>query len=199
MKRFLEEYCSYFIYGICILLLSLSLYNIVINYKHANSLNERIVVMDSLNVYKEFKNNVLSIENNVNNNHDSKLYGSLSKILELLKKDGAFRLFPKDKLAYQDLYKLNNYFLEIINNGWIYNLSEIEKYSGDNYNEFVNTLINNANYVDKELLNNSNYAYSFNKNIRDEMDEVYKYILNNYEKFSYIILKISNEMGNKHA
>ena len=198
MKHFFKEYCDYLVYGICIFLLSLSLYNLVINYKHAKFLNEKIVVMDSLNVYNEFKNNISLIENNLNNNHNSELYNSLSKILELLKKNGVFRLFPKDNLTYQDLYKLNNYFLEIIDDGWIYNLHEIEKINGDYYSEFVNTLIINANYVDKELLNNSNYAYSFNNNIRDNMDEIYKYILNNYEKFSYIVLKLSNETGNSH-
>ena len=199
MKNRFKEYCDYIVYGICILLLSLSVYNLVINYKHANSLDEKIVVIDSSNVYNNFKNNILLIENNLNNNRDSKLYNSLFAIVELLKKDGAFRLFPKDKLAYSDLYKLNNYFFEIIDEGWIPNLHEIEKSNGDYYNEFVNTLVINANYVDKELLNNSNYSYSFNNNIRNNIDEIYKYILNNYEKFSYIIFKISSEMGNNHA
>ena len=195
MKKFIEDYYNFFIYGICIILFTLSIYNIIINVKHANFLNEKIIVTDSFSDYNEFKNNVLLIENNLAKNHNSNLYRPLNKLLILLKKDGVFRLFPKDKLAYSDLYNLNNYFIEIINDGWFSNISEIKDVDTNYYNEYVDMLVINANYVSKELLNNSNYAYSFNNSIRDNMDEEYKYILSNYQKFSYLILEISNKMG----
>ncbi len=61
MKSFLREYYIYFIYAACGILLILSVYNIIINVKHANYLNEKVVVSDKDNTYNSFKDNILSI------------------------------------------------------------------------------------------------------------------------------------------
>ena len=97
------------------------------------------------------------------------------------------------------MYNINNYFLDVINDGWILNIDGIKELNTDYYNEFVDMLVINANYISKELLNNSNYAYNFNDSIRDNLDEEYKYIINNYQKFSYLLLEISNKIGDVYA
>ena len=199
MKSFFSEFSQILIYGICIILFTLSIYNIVINVKHAMFLDEKITVSASQYEYKEFKNNVTMIENNLQDYKSNKLYNALYNILLMLKNDGAFRLFPNDQLSYADLYNLNNYFIDIINDGWFTNTSELDELDTDYYNEFVDMLIINANYLSKELLNNSNFSYTFNNNIRNVIDEEYKYILNNYRKFSYIILEISRKLGDNYA
>ena len=198
MKKFIEEHHNFFLYGICIIIFVLSIYNIIINFKHAAFLNEKVTVMDSSNNYKKFKDNILLIENNVNLYPNSNLHPFFIKMINLLKDGGAFRLFPNDKLSYVDLYNLNNYFQEVIDNGWTPYVDTLE----DNnvyYNEYVNILIGNANYIDKELLNNSNYAYNSSNVIRNNIDEEYNFILNNYWKLSSLILEISDKMGDKYA
>ena len=196
MKNKLEEYHSFFIYSICILLFIISIYSIIINFKHARFLNEKVVVSDSSNNYNEFKNNIVLIENNLSIYKNSRLYNPLNQIVTLLKKDGVFRLFPSDKLSFSDLYNLNNYFKNVIDDGWFANINDLDI---DYYNEYIDLLINNANYIDKELLNNSNYSYNLDYSIRNNINEEYKYILNNYNKLSFLILEISNKMGEDYA
>lgn len=200
MKKFIEEYYLFFIYTICIILFIISIYNILINVKHALYLNEKITVSDIDNNYKSLKDNIILIEDNLEKNKNSNLYNPLLNTMLLLKQNGVYRLMPGDKLTYIDLYDLNNYFLDIIiNNGWTINFSNIKSVTNTFNNEYIDMLINNANYINKELLNNSNFSYTVNNNIRDNINEEYQYILNNYQKFSSLILEISNKMGNSYA
>lgn len=199
MKNKLEAYYKFFIYCISILIFIISVYSIIINFNHAIFLNKKVIVSDSSNDYKEFKNNIVLIENNLDVYKNNELYNPINKVIFLLKNDGVFRLFPNDELSFSDLYYLNNYFKKIIDEGWFVNFNNNSNINTDYYNEYVDLLVDNANYIDKELLNNSNYSYNINNNIRDNINDDYKYILNNYNKLSYLILEISNKMGDKYA
>ena len=199
MKNKLEAYYKFFIYCISILIFIISVYSIIINFNHAIFLNKKVIVSDSFNDYKEFKNNIVLIENNLDVYKNNELYNPINKVIFLLKNDGVFRLFPNDELSFYDLYYLNNYFKKIIDEGWFVNFNNNSNINTDYYNEYVDLLVDNANYIDKELLNNSNYSYNINNNIRDNINDDYKYILNNYNKLSYLILEISNKMGDKYA
>ena len=42
--------------------------------------------------------------------NDHKNY--FEQVLNVLKKDGVFRLIPRTRLSYKDLYRLNDYFVE---------------------------------------------------------------------------------------
>ena len=192
MKKYFSNYYSFFVYSFCVILFIISIYNIAINVKHAIFLNEKVIVNDHDSDYKKFKDNILLIENNLKDNTQNN--GSLTNILLMLKKNGVFRLLPGDKLSYLDLYKLNNYFIDIINEGWIMNVTNVNELDTKHNNEYVDILLTNANYLSKELLNNSNFFYTSNNNIRNIIEEEYKYILSNYQKFSYLILEISNKM-----
>ena len=199
MKNFLKEYTNIIIYSISGVMLVLGAYNILINVNHASFINRKIVVRDIDNDFKIFKDNVLQIENlllNGNVKNDK----AISKTLSLLKKDGVYRLFPGDELNYGDLYKLNNYFLEnIINEGWISSLKQNSDINNKLNNEYVDILIKNANYLNKELLNNSNYHYDVKNNeVRDVMMEEYLFILENYKSFSSFVLELCNEDGENY-
>ncbi len=199
MKNFLKEYTNIIIYSISGVMLVLGSYNILINVNHASFINRKIVVRDIDNDFKIFKDNVLQIENlllNGNIKNDK----AISKTLSLLKKDGVYRLLPSDELNYGDLYKLNNYFLEnIINEGWISSLKQNSDINNKLNNEYVDILIKNANYLNKELLNNSNYHYDVKNNeVRDVMMEEYLFILENYKSFSSFVLELCNEDGENY-
>lgn len=199
MKNFLKEYTNIIIYSISGVMLVLGAYNILINVNHASFINRKIVVRDIDNDFKIFKDNVLQIENlllNGNIKNDK----AISKTLSLLKKDGVYRLLPSDELNYGDLYKLNNYFLEnIINEGWISSLKQNSDINNKLNNEYVDILIKNANYLNKELLNNSNYHYDVKNNeVRDVMMEEYLFILENYKSFSSFVLELCNEDGENY-
>ena len=200
MKDFDKKYYNLFIYSICVIIFVISIYNVIINVKHELFLNEKIIVNDIDENYKTFKNNILLIEDNLKKNkNNNKIYIAVSKALNILKQSNMYKLFPGDKLSYVDLYYLNNYFLDIINSSWIMNFNDVDDVNTVFNNEYVDILINNANYLNKELLNNSNFSYTFNNNIRDNINEEYQYILNNYKKFSYLILEISSKMENSYA
>ncbi len=179
----------------------MSVYNIIINILHAIFLNEKVFVIDKEKIYNDFKNNVLLIEKKIDESDDNgKLHNSISTVLLLLKQDGVYRLLPGDELSFRDLYKLNGYFMDtIINEGWYLKISQLNEFNSNINDEYVDILVANANYLNKELLNNSNFEYTYNKNIRDKINEEYQYILNNYQKFSFLILELSNKIGDNNV
>ena len=188
MKSFIDEYSKIIMYTICGLLLVLSSYNILININHASFINQKVVVRNIDYEYKTYVDNVLKIEDTLLNKQE------FQNILPYLKNNGAYKLMPGDKVGYERLYELNNYFIDvIINDVWISNLKLNNKYNTSFNNEYVNNLISNANYINKELLNNSNFSYDVRNNeVRNTIDEYYRFILNNYKSFSSLILELIN-------
>ena len=200
MKAFLKEYTNILIYSITGVMLVLGTYSILINVNHASFISNKIVVREIDNDFKVFKDNVLQIENLLLKGKVKKNDRLISKTLSLLKKDGVYRLLPGDVLKYSDLYNLNNYFIDsIINDGWISTLKQSSDISNNFNNEFVDDLIKNANYLNKELLNNSNYHYDVKNNeVRDVLMEEYLFILENYKSFSSLVLELCNEYGDSY-
>ena len=191
MKKILDEYKEIILYTICGVLIILSSYTIIINFNHAKYLNKTINISELDTDLKIYKDNVLKIEDvskSTNNNY-------LKRLVYLLKNDGLYKKIPGDKLKYEDLYYLNNYFLDtIINDGYIGNFQTNIEFIGV-YDEYINNLIFNANYVGREIENNSNYQYDvLNNEVRDVMIEQYKMILNIYRDFSYIILEMCDSL-----
>lgn len=202
MKTFIKEYLGVIIYTICGLLIVLSSYNIFININHYSFLQHKVTVRDIDANYKEYKENVLQIENNLfNSQKNNGMYNVLSITLKLMKEDGAYRLLPGDKLGYNELYTLNEYFINsLINDGWITNLKSVNTFNNTFNNEYMNVLISNANYVNKELQNNSNFHYDVKDNdIRNTIQEEYKYILGNYKNFSSFVLELSKKLGDNNG
>lgn len=198
MKAFIDEYLEVFLYTICGMLLILGSYNILINVNHASYLKGKVIVRDIDSDYLEYKNNVLAIENNLTlKNQNSNMYKSISNALNIMKREGAYRLLPGDVLGYSDLYTLNNYFIdEIINESWISSLKQIKDFDNNYNNNYMNVLIKNANYVNKELLNNSNFHYDVrNNDVRDTIQEEYQFIMSNYKNYSAFILGLSEKLG----
>ena len=194
MRAFLEEYIDIVVYAFCGLILALGSYNIIINVNHSKYINQKIVVRDVDSNFKEYKDNLSLIEIEKNKVDDYKMVNDINKLLDLMKSDGAYRLFPKDNLSVIDLYNLNNYFIDtIINDGWT---TIFKKYSDNKVSDdLIKSLINNYEYINKELLNNSNYSFNLKNDLRDEMQEKYNGILNNYCLFSRLILNMVKEMG----
>lgn len=198
MKAFLDDYLKTIMYTVCGILLVLGSYNILININHYSFINKKIVVSDLDNSYKSFKSNILEIEENLSSFQGDKsniLYVKTKNTLNVLKKDGVYQLLPGSTIGYKELYNLNMYYLDVvINTGWISNLKDVVNNS--DYNEMVNHLVNDANYVHKELLNNSNFHYDVKNNpVRNGINDEYNFILSNYQSFSKIILNISKRLG----
>ena len=191
MKKFLNEYLNIIMYAICGVLIVLSSYTIIININHAKFLNKDVLVSDMDIDFKLFKDNIIKIDDIL----DIKDNYYLKSCLNILKNDGLYKKIPGDKLTYEDLYYLNNYFIEfVINDGYVSNLksnnlvNELQK-------EFVNNLIFNANYITSKLENNSNYQYDvLNNDNGDSINIDYKMILKNYKEFSYILLEMCDSL-----
>lgn len=200
MRAFIKEYLDVFMYTICGVLIIIGSYNVIVNIYHSRHLNERIVVREIDNNYKEYKSNVINLETILlNKNSSSQLYNALKYSLGVLKNEGAYRLLPGDLLGYKDVYELNNYFIDhVINESWIINLQKIDNNVIDQ--DYVKTLINNSNYVNKELLNNSNFHYDVKGNdIRNTLEEEYGLIIRNYRDYSLLLIELAKGLGDSNA
>lgn len=189
MKSLFGEYKKILMYTIFGLIIILSSYTIILNVHHYKSLNNYAVVSEIDLNYTKYMNNVIEFEEAVNKvgvtNKD--LFLSLNNVLSILKKDGVFRLVPNTKLKYQDLYQLNNYFIEeLINNGWVANIKKLD--INEKYKNQIDFLVNNAKYLNNSFSKNGLILY-------DDIDshkivDDYNLILNNYAMYSSIILEL---------
>lgn len=194
MKAFLKEYTEIIMYTICGILIILSSYTIIVNINHARYLNKEVFVSDKDHNLIKFKDNIIKLENAFNNSSNN----TYKRIVYLMKNDGLYKKIPGDKIRYKDLYFLNNYFLDtIINDGYISSIkvnNQVDKI----VDKYIYNLINNANYICRELENNSNYQYDvLNNDIRDAINEQYQMIVNNYLQLSEIILEMSDNIWKK--
>ena len=184
MKKIFNSYVDIIFYTICGVLVILSSYLILVNINHYVFIDKEVLVSSSDSDLEKLKENINKLEEIDNEN--------IKSVIMHLKKDGAYKLLPGDKLSYIDLYNLNLYFLDtVINECWVRKLALLDEYNTNYNNEFIDNLIINAKHLDKELLNNSNYHYNYNNNTIDEINEEYHLILNNYNKFSVFLLEIS--------
>lgn len=200
MKNFIKEYLEVLTYTICGILIIIGAYNIIININHTRYLSEKIVVREIDSTFRELKDNVIMLEDILSkSNNNSSLKRGLQYSLNILKKEGAYRLLPGDVLGYNDVYELNNYFLDqLINESWVSNLKTVDNNKIDN--RYVEVLINNANYVNKELLNNSNFCYDVkDNNIRNPLQEEYNLVLKNYKDYSFLLIELTKRLGENNA
>jgi len=217
MKKELKGFIRILTNVFSAIILCVGFYNIFINLFHQSYINNRIVVSKLDKDYVEYKNNLTQIENNLKKyksiatkDYDAvtmnKLYGSTKSCLNILKSaNSPFGLKENERLTPFRIYQLNaNFSNETINHCWIMGMSfinlEKHNYNGyfkevfPNYDKIVDVLVENADYIDDDLLDNSSYHYSTTstKNtVRNELLEQYKMILYDYNNFSNIILEIS--------
>ena len=175
------------IFGILLVIAS---YNIILNIRHYKSLSSTVMVSEIDKDYSKYKNNVDLIE------EKAKLSSSLTKTVEILKKDGVFRLVPKTKLSYKDLYNLNDYFIEeLINNNWVGNISKLKV--SEKYQDIISLLINNSNYLNS-VFNNNSLLLSDNS-LDNKIEDNYHAILSNYLMYSNVIINICNDLGGENG
>ena len=184
MKRVNDEYYKVILYTIIGLILVISFYIIIINIHHYKALSYNVTVTDADIDYKNYKKNIIDIEDSLKKYRNN----DLSNTLAILKNGGVFRLIPNSKLTYRDLYELNNYFInDIINNCWVQKLKELNK--SEENSKIMEMLINNSKYLNNHFLDNGLSLYdSFNES---KIQDDYYLILQNYLAFSNIVLSMS--------
>lgn len=217
MRKHGEEFFKVFASILCAMILCIGFYNLYINLFHQNYLNQEIRISELDKNYIEYKDNVEQISKNLsksklsNDNYDlstmENLYNGVKTCLNYLKKhDGVYSLKVGQSLKPYDIYRLNADFNnELYNYCWISGMGfvNIESHSytgylGDvfpNYDRTIKVLVDNSDYVRKELLGNSSYHYrtSITKNVvRNDFMEQYDMVLYNYKVFSDIIVEISD-------
>ena len=192
MKAIFGEYYKIVMYTIFGLMIVLSSYTIILNIHHFKSLRNTAVVSEIDINYKKYMDNVTKLEEKTQKiSKDNAMYKSLSNAVNILKKDGVFRLIPNSKLGYRDLYELNEYFIEkLINSSWV---TDMKKLSISNkYDEEISLLINNSNYINSVFIKNGLILYDDN-NSHKIVDD-YHLIVNNYMMYSSILLDICNSV-----
>ena len=192
MKSLIDEYYKVVLYTIFGLMIVMASYCIILNVHHYNAISSEVTVSDIDSDYKDYINNVNKIEDKASKLADSELLRNIKSTVEVMKKSGVFRLMPKTKLSYHDLYDLNDYFIErLINDCWVryFNMTKL----GSNHNDVVNMLISNANYINSHLTDNSLTLYD-SKDDSKIIDD-YHFIVRNYVMYSNIILDLCNSLG----
>ena len=192
MKTIFNEYYKIVMYVLFGILLVMSSYLIILNINHYHSLLDTTVVSEADNDYLVYKKNVNLIEETINKLNESNEKEILSKVLDKMKLDGVYRLIPKTKLIYKDLYSLNDYFIEeLINNSWISNVKKIE--NSNKHQDTIMLLVNNSNYLNSVFINNS--LILTDNGLDNKIEDNYHFILSNYLTYSKVILSICNELG----
>lgn len=219
MKEPLTKTLKVVVTCLTVALFVLGIYYTIINILHASYLKETHTINELDENYVSFQENLSKIETNLKKYkyandkfaYNKKTLGELSEginkcLYSLKSNDGLAQYKIDDKVGYQELAKLNNYFLNnIVNECWILSLGFItlnpDSYKGylnesfTSYNRLVNLLVDNADYLNEEFNNNSSYHYSndyFQIRVFDEINRKYTMVTRNYQELSNIILEISN-------
>ena len=193
MKEFLGDLLKMAMYTTFGLLLIIASYVIIINISHYRNLTKYVNVSEADSDYSTYKDNVNLIEEKIAKitNKKSDEYLALNNITNAMKNNGVFRLVPKTKLSYHELYELNDYYMEELVNGWYHNIQNIE--SSQKYQELITMLARNSEYLNHVFTSNSLILYD--SKLDNKIDDNYQFILNNYLMYSEIILNICNEIG----
>ncbi len=193
MKALFGEHLKMVMYIIFGILLIMSSYIIILNIHHYKSLSVNISVSELDSDYSKYKDNIVLIEEKlITYKSDDKLYLALTKTVNNMKKNGVFRLVPKSKLNYKNLYELNDYFMEeLINNSWVHNIQELN--ISNKYQNTIDMLVSNSNYINSIF--NSNSLILFDGKLNNKIDDNYHFILRNYLMYSNVILDMCNELG----
>lgn len=193
MKTSLGEILKLAMYTTLGILFVIVSYVIIINIRHYRSLLDTVNVSEADSDYTTYKDNVNLIEERISNYSDKKseIYLALNNTLINMKKDGIFRLVPKTKLNYHNLYELNDYYMEELINGWYHNIQNIE--SSKKYQDTITLLARNSEYLNDVFTNNSLILYD--GKLDNKIADNYKFILNNYLIYSEVILNMCDEVG----
>ncbi len=196
MKTIFKNNVKIVMYVILGILLIISSYLLILNIHHYQSLSSEVIVSEIDNDYAKYKENVNSIEKIISNyQSEDEEHLLLDKLVDIMKREGVYRLIPKTKLTYHDLYILNDYFMEeLINNGWVSNIIKLDVSS--KYQNIIMMLVNNANYLNAVFTNNGLTLYD--GNLDNKIEDNYHFILSNYMMYSNVILDICNELGGIH-
>lgn len=184
----------FFLYTLCSIIAIISIYTLILNFHQFKGVNEKIKVSNLDNDYAKYKDNVTKLENYLSNykgDKENKEYRILNETLNILKKDNVYALVPNSTLTIADIYELNNYFIEnMYNKSWVVGLVNLNK--SEVNQEFINTILNNANYIHSILLKNSNVYYS------NDTKSLYNLVLKNYYDYSFVVLNICDNLGEQN-
>jgi len=196
MKAIFDEYLKIIMYIIFGILLVMSSYLIILNIHHYKSLSSNIIVSELDYDYSKYKDNVTLIEDKLSKyNSSDKIINNLNNIHNNMKKGGVFRLVPKTKLSYKEIYELNDYFMEeLINNSWIHIINELD--ISVKYQNIMDMLIGNSKYLNSVFTGNS--LILSDSGLDNKITDNYHLILKNYLMYSNVILDICNELGGEN-
>ena len=190
MKGVIQDYIRIVMYTIFGIIFAMASYVIILNIHHYRSLSTTVTVSEIDADYSKYKENVLLIEKSLNS--DTNEYLSLTKVLNTMKQNGAYRLIPNAKLKYKDLYQLNDYFIEeLINNSWVSYLQNLEV--SKDYQDTIDMLISNSKYLNTVFTGNSIILYD--NSLDNKIEDNYHFILKNYMMYSNVILSMCKDLG----
>lgn len=215
MKSINNKYLYYIKFVLLFLIFCIAFYYLVINIFHSTSLNKKVYTSSSDNYYRKYQLNIDAINANLKNYtyknnkyaYDNNTMHSINNRLAvcynaLNSQKGLFGI-RNENITYYDVYELNNNFINsLIDKCFHSNLLWITSSKDSKLKEeilskqnMINTLANNSSYIKDELKGNSSYSYRttyLQRNVRNDLESTYQFVLHNYYDFSQIILDFSN-------
>ena len=223
MRSFFKEYIHIIVSVVCTLIFGLGFYYILLNAFHASAINKKVLVSSNDVFYSNYQTNVSSIKRNLDNykyseNHFEydmvtmeKVYSKLRICYDYLEdsEEGLLKYGNDAEIGYIEVFNLNNYFLNSLvdkcftsNISWIIYEEKLKGYELTEdvsvYNDIVNILGSNADYIKSELRDNSSYYYNTaisNAMVRNNLNSSYQSVAKNYYDFSKVILRLSNYLN----
>ena len=218
MRDFFKEYVHIITTVLTALLFGLGCFYFLINAFHASSMNKTVYVNKNDVNFTQYMSNVDIIDSNVKgyNYNDKKFDYDIGMMESISSKIGICSTMLKDEgsiytiennsnIGFSEVYDLNNYFINtlmdncfVANISWLIrdeNLNETE-YSKKVliYNNYVNSLVDNAKYLRNEMRDNSSYYFNTgisNAMIRNNLGSIYQKVIRNYVDFSGVIADLS--------
>ncbi len=218
MRKIIDESTSVifgFVSGIAFFL---GAYLLLSNLFHYNYLQSESLFTKENTYYREYVSNVENINKNVDNyKYDASKFKDPIEVVntyrdrigscynKLTEKDSLYNQQDNVFLRDYDLYKYNEFFVnELVNECWVKNLADFYyngkdyegsyKYNFVYYNDKINNLVNEANYLKKELVSNYTMRYINDGSKMTSRDEAFEHLnlVNSlYDEFSKTIYQAS--------
>lgn len=218
MREFFREYLHIITTSFTALLFGLGFFYLLLNLFHSSSMAKTVYVNKGDLSYQQMSQNINIIDENLSKyqysnksfEYDVGMMESISSKLRvcstMLKDEGSFYSLPENtEASFAQVYDVNNYFINtlmdkcfISNVSWIIRDENVKSTPYTDkvriYENYANSLVDNAKYLRLELRDNSSYYFNTgisNAMTRNNIASIYQKVLRNYADFSSIIADLS--------
>lgn len=218
MREIINDFSRVFSYILCIFIIGISFYIIWSNLLHMDYLNDTLNTFSTDQLVDEYNGELEAIKEDLDSfeyeegkfstdaARTTLLKAELSSCMSFYNDKYSISKYDNAQLTFNDLFYMNKNFGEFYDDCWVSSLYELKKTSKvdaitklyDNSNKVNSVLIDNYRFIKKDILSNVNNKYVSDiskKTIKNDLQEDYNMIMNNYITFLKQIRTLSEYLG----